>query len=105
MPIASRPISSPAISPLNTSCDVIHAATTGRSAAFAPEEHRAREVVALRELGRRTLEAHLTLLEEHRAVGDRQCDVERLLDDDDRHPFALEALDHPEQLLDQDRRE
>ena len=77
MPIASRPISSPAIDAVEHELrrdpgrDDSHA----RSAAFGPEEHRAREVVALGELGRRTLEAHLALLEEHRAVGDRQRDV------------------------------
>src|SRR4051794_38994743 len=100
MPIASSPISSPAMTPLNTSCDVIHVATTTiASAAFGPEEHGAGEVVTFRELGGRTAEAHLALLEEHRPVGDRERHVQRLLDQDDRHALGLEPLDHAEQLL------
>ena len=43
------------MSPLNTSCEVIHVGhdTAERSAALGPEEHRAREVVAFGELGGR----------------------------------------------------
>ena len=40
------------------------------------------------ELAGVALEADLALLEEHGPVGDRQGDVERLLDDDDRHALA-----------------
>src|SRR2546423_13056168 len=99
MPIASSPISSPAMTPLNTSCDVIHVATTTiASAAFGAEEHGAGEVVTFGELVGRAAEAHLALLEQHRPAGDRERDVQRLLDQDDRHALRLAPLDDPEQL-------
>ena len=56
--------------------------------ALAAEEHRAGEIVALERARARALEAHLALLEEHGAVGDRERHVQRLLDDDDRHARA-----------------
>ena len=54
---------------------------------------------------RRALEAHLTLLEEDRAVADLERDVERLLDDHHRLAPRLELLDDLEHPLHHDRRE
>ncbi len=51
------------------------------------------------------LEAHLALLEEHGAVGELQRDVERLLDDDDRHALLLQPVDDAQQVLHDDGRE
>src|SRR4051812_49347493 len=104
MPIASRPMTRPVIAPLKTSCDVIQVATiVTSSSALAPEEHGPREVVAPSEVLRRSDETNLSLFHEDRAVGDRQCDVERLLDDHDGHAGCLEVLDGPQQLLDDER--
>src|SRR3954463_11145680 len=101
MPIASKPMTMPVIAPLNTSCEVIQVAPiVTSSSAFAPEEHRSREVVASSEVFRRSDETNLSLLHEDRAVGDRERDVERLFDDHDGHPARLQLLDGPEQLLD-----
>ena len=55
---------------------------------------RARSSRSAQLLGR-ALEAHLALLEEHGAVGDRQRHVQRLLDDDDRHALAPSAARRP----------
>ena len=54
---------------------------------------------------RRPFELHLALLEEDRPVGDRERDVERLLDDDHRLAARLQLLDDLEQALHDDRRE
>ena len=51
------------------------------------------------------LEPHLALLEEDRAVGDRERDVERLLDDEHRLPAFLQPVDELEHALHDDRRE
>ena len=61
------------------------ASTAGRSGATGrtvsgrgrvADEHRAQQVVALHQLGRRALEADLAVLEEVGAVGDAQGEVE-----------------------------
>ena len=54
---------------------------------------------------RRTAEADLALLHEVRRLGERERDVHRLLDEDDRRPAVADRADDPEQLLDDDRRE
>ena len=51
------------------------------------------------------LEPHLALLEEDRPVGDRERDVERLLDDEHRLAARLQLVDELEQALHDDRRE
>ena len=48
------------------------------------EEHGAQDLRAVEELVGRAAEANLSLLEEHRVLGDLEGDVDRLLDDDDR---------------------
>jgi hypothetical protein len=58
--------------------------------------------------GRPPARCHLgrgALLEEDRAVAQHRRDVQRLLDDDDRHPIGVERLDRVEQRFDDDRRE
>ena len=50
-------------------------------------------------------EPHLTLLEEDRTIGDRERDIERLLDDDHRLTARLEVLDDFQESLHHDRRE
>ena len=86
--MASRPKTSPATTPSKTSWRRDERRRAPPQPPSVPEEHGAGEVVAVGELGRRSLEAHLALLEEDGPVGDRQRDVERLLDDDDRHALA-----------------
>ena len=57
------------------------------------------------ELARRTFELHLALLEEDRAVGDGERDVQRLLDDDHRLAACFQHVDEFEHALHDDRRE
>src|SRR5207237_1989621 len=82
------------------------AGTTMRaSAALDAEEDGAGEVVAVEQLLRGALELHLALLEEDRAVGDRERDVERLLDDEHRLAARAEPVDELEHALDHYGRE
>ena len=71
----------------------------------AGQEDRTGEVVARRQFLGRPNEADLTLLHEHRTIGDRERDVQRLLDDDHRQALFLERADDLEHLLHDDRRE
>ena len=71
----------------------------------AGDEDRAQDVGALEQLGRLPFEAHRALLHEHRALGEVQRDVDRLLDDDDRRAAAVDLADHLEQLRDDRRRQ
>src|SRR5581483_1331235 len=48
------------------------------------QEHRPQDVRAVEELRGRAVEADLALLHEVRGLGDRERDVHRLLDEDDR---------------------
>ena len=73
-----------------------------QSRSLATEEHSPSQVVSFHEISHRSGEADATLFEEHRPLGDRGGDVERLLDDDQRHPLRLQALDDLEQALDHD---
>ena len=68
---------------------------TGRAVPVASrvaDEHRADEVVALDQLGGRALEADLAVLEEVRAVGDAQREVERLFDDQHGRPRRAQLV-------------
>ena len=56
----------------------------GSPATVVTDEHRAYEVVAFEQVGGRALEADFSVLEEVRAVGDAEREVERLLDHQDR---------------------
>ena len=69
---------------------------------LASEEHGPRQVVAFHEVADRSFETHPALFEKHRPVGDRRRHIERLFDDDQRHPRRLQALHHPDELLDHD---
>src|SRR5581483_897470 len=95
---------SPRTTPMATRLGVTSDARS-TSAAFTAEEHGAHEVAALEQVVCRTLEAHLTLLEEDGAVGHRQCDVQRLLDDEHRLAPCLQLLDRRQQTLHHDRRQ
>src|SRR5690348_17045051 len=69
------------------------------------EEDGTRQIVAGEQLARRALELDLTLLEEDRAVADRERDVERLLDDQHRLSSRLQLVDELQHALHHDRRE
>ena len=56
--------------------------------------------VAVQQIARLTFEPNLALFEEDRPVGDRQRDVERLLDDQHRLALFLQPLDRLEKTLD-----
>ena len=77
----------------------------GRAGGGAFEEHRAQDVAALEQLLCRAREPHLALLHEIRAGGDRQGDVDRLLDEDDRAALLVDLAHDLEQLLDDRGRE
>jgi hypothetical protein len=64
------------------------------------QEHRAEDVGAFEQLGRRAPEADLALLEEHGGVGHLQGDVDRLLDEDDRGPGGHDVAHEREELGD-----
>src|SRR5207302_10106971 len=69
------------------------------------EEDRTEDVGALEQLRRRSVVANLALLHEVRVLRDREGDVDRLLDQDDRRPARVDALHDLEELLNDERRE
>ena len=71
----------------------------------AVEEHRAQHVVALEQLLGRAGESHLALLHEIGARRDRECDVDRLLDQHDGGALRMDRANGFEQPLNDDRRE
>src|SRR5262245_1381207 len=110
MPIAISAMLSPSTTPWKSRFAVqmwgcSRDANITRSAAFDAEEDSTREVVAFEQLCRGPLEFHFALLEEDRAVGDREGHVQRLLDDQHRLPLFLQAIDELEHALHDDRRE
>ena len=58
----------------------------------ALEEHRPQHVGPLEELGGRAVEADLALLHEVRGLGEREREVHRLLDEDDRRALLADGL-------------
>jgi len=66
----------------------------------ALQEDGAQHVGTLQQLGGRPVEADLTLLHEVRGLGQREGQVHRLLDEDDRRPGLADLLHDREQLLD-----
>jgi hypothetical protein len=73
------------------------------SAPRALHVDRAQEVGAGEKVGGRAGELDLALLHEHRSRCDRQRDVDRLLDHDDRHAAVMDATHDLEQLPDHRR--
>ena len=69
------------------------------------EEDRAQHVGAFEELGGRAVEPDLALLHEVRGLRDREREVHRLLDEDDRGSLRGDVAHERQQLLDDRRRE
>src|SRR3954447_13448095 len=69
------------------------------------EEHRASDVVVFQQVSGAALEADLSLLEEDRARAQLSCDVEALLNDENRHAVLVEPAHDLEQLTNDDRRQ
>ena len=64
------------------------------------EKHRPEDVVALEQFGGRTFEADLALLHEDRTLGQRQCHIDRLLDQGDGRPLSVNLADDAGELAD-----
>ncbi len=69
------------------------------------QEHRAKDVGPLQEVGRPAGEANLALLHEHRAFSQLQSGVDRLLHQDDGGPARVDLAEDSDQLRHDDRRQ
>ena len=76
-----------------------------RTVVTTAEEDRAEQVGTVGELGGGPAEADVALLQEHRALGELQGDVDRLLDDDDGRARPMDATHRLHQLADHRGRE
>ena len=82
-----------------------HGSGLHRRALGALEEHGAQDVGPVEEVGGGTVEADLALLQEDGALGERDGDVHRLLDEHDGGAGLVDRPHDAEELFDDDRRQ